>query len=65
MCRCDGRDLRPVALCSLGCGLAVRAALQLQSEQWYVGVAAPEGGGLDRPHRAWLLKLFILVLCGR
>jgi hypothetical protein len=27
MCRCDGRDLRPVALCSLGCGLSVRVVL--------------------------------------
>jgi hypothetical protein len=46
MSRCDGRGLRPAALCSLGCGLTVRVALQLESEWWYVGAAAPEGGGL-------------------
>jgi hypothetical protein len=29
----------------------VLAELQLESERWYVGVAAPEGGGLGRPCR--------------
>jgi hypothetical protein len=43
---CDARGLRPFALCSLGCGWTVRAASQLESERWYVGAAAPEGGGL-------------------
>jgi hypothetical protein len=38
---CDGRGLQPVALCSLGYGLTVCAALQLESERWYVGAAAP------------------------
>jgi hypothetical protein len=43
---CDGRGLRLATLCSLGYGLAVRAALQLKSEWRYVGAAAPEGGAL-------------------
>ena len=43
---CGGRGLRLVAWCSLGYGLSVRAALQLESERCYVGVAAPEGGDL-------------------
>jgi hypothetical protein len=43
---CDARGLRAFALCSLGCGWMVRAALQLESERWYVRAAAPEGGGL-------------------
>jgi hypothetical protein len=38
---CDGRGLQPVALCSLGYGLTVCVALQLESERWYVGAAAP------------------------
>lgn len=44
----NGRGLRATVLCSLGCGQLCRAALQLESERWYVGVAAPEGsvGGL-------------------
>jgi hypothetical protein len=46
MSRCDGRGLRPTALCSLGCGLTFSVALQLESERWYVGAAALEGGGL-------------------
>jgi hypothetical protein len=48
---CDGRGLRPTALSSLGCGLSVRAALQLGSERRHVGAAAPEGGDLGGPCR--------------
>jgi hypothetical protein len=32
------------SLCSLGCGWLVRAALWLELERWYVGMAVPEGG---------------------
>jgi hypothetical protein len=43
---CDGRGLRLTALGSLGYGLLVRAASQLESEWRYVGVVTPEGGCL-------------------
>jgi hypothetical protein len=49
---CDGRGLQPVALCSLGYGLTVCAALQLESKRWYVGAAASEGGGIGCLRRA-------------
>jgi hypothetical protein len=42
--RCGGHGLRVVALCSLGCGQLGCAALQLESERWYVGAVALEGG---------------------
>jgi hypothetical protein len=32
------------SLCSLGCGRLSRAALWLECERWYVGMAVPEGG---------------------
>jgi hypothetical protein len=36
------------ALCSSGCGWLIRAALWLECERWYVGMAVPEDdvGGL-------------------
>jgi hypothetical protein len=43
---CDDRGLRLAALCSLGCGLCVRAALHLEIKRWHVGAAATEGGEL-------------------
>jgi hypothetical protein len=43
---CAGRGMRLAALRSLGYGLTVCAVLQLECEWWYVGAAAPEGGGL-------------------
>ena len=38
---CGGRGLRAVILCSPGYRQLCRAALQLELERWYVGVAAP------------------------
>jgi hypothetical protein len=32
------------SLCSLDCGRLSRAALWLECERWYVGMAVPEGG---------------------
>ena len=51
---CDGRGLRAVVLCSSGYVHMGRAALQLEDERCYVGVAAPEGGvgGVCRAYRS-------------
>lgn len=51
---CRGCGLRAIILYSLGYGLSVHAALQLEVERWYVGVATSEGGvgGLCRTRRS-------------
>lgn len=41
---CGGRGLRVIVLFSVGCEQSSHAALQLNSEWWYVVMAVPEGG---------------------
>jgi hypothetical protein len=77
-CWCDGRGMRVVCLCSLGCGRLGRAASWLDREQWYAGMAVPEGGvgGLRwawwiswmsgrRPQMFGNVEGIALVSCGR
>jgi hypothetical protein len=46
---CDGHGLRPASLGSLGCGLTLSVALQLECERWYAMAVTLEG--VDRTER--------------
>jgi hypothetical protein len=48
---CGGHGVQVVSLCSLGCRQLGRAALQLESERWFVRATALEGA-LDVSRRA-------------